>query len=190
MSPKVSSFRALLSLVSVLISFVTIFSMADTIAVSAYPTRSVGLSTAIVTEAGNQLVLVKDKKAKEFSCKKAKCDPGEVKLDKPNIYGACCQTGTAPLTPKTTPAEPEKCKFPGEVGTPPNCTCPSGTEFMGYKGCVKKVVQRVCCTGIHGNTGGKTGPSCRDTEAAARESISDALINGVPVTSITCAPEK
>jgi hypothetical protein len=25
----------------------------------------------------------------------------------------------------------------GEVGTPPNCTCPSGTEFMGYKGCLK-----------------------------------------------------
>ena len=90
----------------------------------------------------------KPKKSKPFNCKKAKCNPGEVKLDKPNIYGACCQTGTAPLTPKTTPAEPEKCKFPGEVGTPPNCTCPSGTEFMGYKGCVKKVVQRVCCTEI------------------------------------------
>ena len=70
MSPKVSSFRALLSLVSVLISFVTIFSMADTIAVSAYPTRSVGLSTAIVTEAGNPLVLVKDKRQRSLAARR------------------------------------------------------------------------------------------------------------------------
>ena len=139
---KVLSFRALVSLVSLLILFATIFSVAGTNAVSA--TRSVGLAPTIVTEAGDQLLLVKDKKTKEFSCKKAKCDPGEVKLDKPNIYGACCQTGTAPLTPKTKPAEPEKCKFPGEVGTPPNCTCPANTEFLGYKGCVKVRFPSVC----------------------------------------------
>jgi hypothetical protein len=82
-------------------------------------------------------------KKKAFSCKKAKCDPGETKLDKPNIYGACCQVGAAPLTPKTTPVEPEKCKFPGELGTPPNCYCPDGTEFMGYKGCVVPQTQPV-----------------------------------------------
>ena len=76
----------------------------------------------------------KPKKKKAFSCKKAKCDPGETKLDKPNIYGACCQVGAEPLKPKTTPAEPVKCKFPGEV--PPDCNCPKGTEFMGYKGCL------------------------------------------------------
>ena len=177
---KVLSFRALVSLVSVLISVVTIFSMAGTFAVSAYPTRSVGLSTAIVTEAGNPFVLVKDKKTKEFTCKKAKCDPGEVKLDKPNIYGACCQTGTAPLTPKTTPSEPEKCQFPGEVGTPPNCTCPSGTEFMGYKGCVKKVVQRVCCSGVYPN-GVSTSMDCGTDEAAVRKITSSARLYGVPV---------
>ena len=62
-------------------------------------------------------------------------------LEKPNIYGACCQATAEPLTPKTAPAEKEKCKFPGEVGEPPNCKCPDGTEFLGYKGCVKKAAQ-------------------------------------------------
>ena len=94
------------------------------------------------------------KKSKPFTCKKAKCDPGETKLDKPNIYGACCQVGAAPLTPKTTPDAPvpEKCKFPGEVGTPPNCKCPegdahSGYEFLGYKGCVRFTYATACGTG-------------------------------------------
>jgi hypothetical protein len=64
------------------------------------------------------------------------CDPGYVVLDKPNKYGACCEAREGLPPPKT--AEPEKCKFPGEVGTPPNCTCPPGTEFMGYKGCLPK----------------------------------------------------
>jgi hypothetical protein len=126
-------------------------------------------------------------KAIPKKCGKVRCDPGYVVLEKPNKYGACCEAREGLPPPKT--AEPEKCKFPGEVGTPPNCTCPSGTQFMGYKGCVKKVVQRVCCTGIHGNTSGKT-TGCKDTEAEARQDVSEALINGVPVTSITCAPEK
>jgi hypothetical protein len=51
----------------------------------------------------------KDKEKKAFSCKKAKCDPGEVKLDKPNIYGACCQVGSAPLKPKPAPDLQEVC---------------------------------------------------------------------------------
>ena len=29
-------------------------------------------------------------------------------------------------------------QIPGQVGAPPNCTCPPGTEFMGYKGCLAK----------------------------------------------------
>jgi hypothetical protein len=59
------------------------------------------------------------------------CPPGYVVLDKPNKYGACCE-------PKEgfPPTQAEKCKFPGEVGTPPDCHCPEGTEFLGYKGCV------------------------------------------------------
>ncbi len=86
----------------------------------------------------------KAKKSEPFTCKKAKCDPGEVKLDKPNIYGACCQATAAPLTPKT---EKEKCKFPGELGEPPNCFCPEGTEFLGYKGCVRVHYGTTCGTG-------------------------------------------
>jgi hypothetical protein len=39
----------------------------------------------------------------------------------------------------TKPDEPKKCKFPGEVR--PDCHCPKGTEFMGYKGCVKEAAQ-------------------------------------------------
>ena len=35
---------------------------------------------------------------------------------------------------KSAPKEAEKRQFPGEGGTPPKCTCPPGTEFMGDKG--------------------------------------------------------
>lgn len=59
------------------------------------------------------------------------CPPGYVVLDKPNKYGACCEPKEGFPAPAT-----EKCKFPGEVGTPPNCHCPENTEFVGYKGCV------------------------------------------------------
>jgi hypothetical protein len=77
----------------------------------------------------------KDKKIPK-NCKKARCEPGLVVLDKPNKYGACCEAREGLPPPKQQ--EAEKCKFPGEVGTPPNCTCPPGTEFMGYKGCLPK----------------------------------------------------
>jgi hypothetical protein len=59
---------------------------------------------------------------------------------KPNKYGACCE----PKEGLPAPASTEKCKFPGEVGTPPNCHCPGGTEFIGYKGCVKVDVISKC----------------------------------------------
>ncbi len=119
--------------------------------------------------------------------KKVNCEVGYVRLDKPNKYGACCEPREG--LPPAKAAEPEKCKFPGEIGSPPNCTCPTGTEFVGYKGCVQKVVQRkICCTGIHGDSGGKT-KGCRETEAEARKSIAGAMINNVPITSVTCAPE-
>jgi len=111
----------------------------------AYPSTSGAVSHAIGFETADQSLVVKIKKdkkddddddkpkakSKPFTCKKAKCDPGEVKLDKPNIYGAGCQAGNESLKPK--PAA-EKCKFPGEV--PPDCNCPKGTEFMGNKGCL------------------------------------------------------
>jgi hypothetical protein len=58
----------------------------------------------------------KSKKATK-DCRKARCEPGLVVLDKPNKYGACCEAREGLPPPKT--AEPEKCKFPGEVGTPP-----------------------------------------------------------------------
>jgi hypothetical protein len=76
----------------------------------------------------------KKKKTGNICEGKIVCDPGYVVLDKPNKYGACCEPKEGFPTPAPAPAE--KCKFPGEVGTPPNCTCPPGTEFMGYKGCV------------------------------------------------------
>ncbi len=63
--------------------------------------------------------------------KDVSCPAGYVVLDKPNKYGACCEPKEG--LPKS---EAEKCKFPGEVGTPPNCHCPENTEFVGYKGCV------------------------------------------------------
>ena len=73
-------------------------------------------------------------------CKKARCEPGLVVLEKPNKYGACCEAREG-----LPPPAAEKCKFPGEVGTPPNCQCPNGTEFLGYKGCVKFTYQEAYC---------------------------------------------
>ena len=143
----------------------------------------------------------KEKKAK--NCKKERCEPGMFVLDKPNIYGACCQATAAPLTPKTAPAETEKCQFPGEIGEPPNCKCPDGTEFMGYRGCLpkkadpvgpspKKVVQRICCTGKYPN-GDSAGRACGGEEAGLRKIMESSRKINDPSTApstITCAPEK
>lgn len=63
------------------------------------------------------------------------CGAGYKDLETPNKYKACCEPNEGT---QSAPKEAEKCKFPGEVGTPPNCTCPPGTEFMGYKGCLAK----------------------------------------------------
>src|SRR5262249_38692339 len=54
--------------------------------------------------------------SKPLDCSKAQCDAGEVKLDKPSKYGACC-----------APAE-GLCPDDRPVGTPPNC-CAHGTVF-------------------------------------------------------------
>jgi len=73
-------------------------------------------------------------KKKNNGQKERACPPGYVVLEKKNQYGAFCEPKEGLPKPTTT----EKCKFPGEVGTPPNCTCPPGTEFMGYRGCLPK----------------------------------------------------
>ena len=78
----------------------------------------------------------KDKVIPKTCGKKVNCEAGFVKLEKPNKYGACCEAREGLPPPK--PQQADKCQFPGEVGTPPNCTCPPGTEFMGYKGCLPK----------------------------------------------------
>jgi hypothetical protein len=82
------------------------------------------------------VVKITKKKNKGNKCAhKHSCPAGYVVLDKPNQYGACCELKEG--LPKPAPAEPEKCKF-GMIGTPPNdCHCPFGTEFAGYKGCIK-----------------------------------------------------
>ena len=86
----------------------------------------------------------KDKVIPKTCGKKVNCEAGFVKLQKPNKYGACCEAREGLPPPKS--AEPAKCKFPGEVGTPPNCSCPPGTEFMGYRGClpVQKKAESYC----------------------------------------------
>lgn len=138
------------------------------------PTSSDAFSGSSPFAASDHSLLVeikKERKKKAPNCKKAKCDPGEFKLDKPNIYGACCQATAAPLTPKPVA---EKCKFPGEVGEPPNCRCPEGTEFMGYKGCIAVKTFRYVCTAqvtpvpIYGNPATYNFSARDDTEALKR----------------------
>jgi hypothetical protein len=131
----------------------------------------------------------KDKVIPKTCGKKVNCEAGFVKLEKPNKYGACCEAREGLPPPKQQ--EAEKCQFPGEVGTPPNCKCPDGTEFMGYKGCVKKVVQKICCTGKYPD-GSSAGSACGGDEAALRKIMASSRKIADPATppsSITCAPE-
>jgi hypothetical protein len=74
-------------------------------------------------------------KQKERQPQERECPPGYRTLPKPNKYGAFCEPiEEAPPAPPPPPAE---CKF-GMIGTPPNdCHCPPGTEFMGFRGCLK-----------------------------------------------------
>jgi hypothetical protein len=93
------------------------------------------ISTSGVAGRSSLVVKIKKKKKKHQGGNgERSCPPGYVVLAEPNKYGSYCE-------PKEglpgTPQPAEKCKFPGEVGTPPNCSCPEGTEFVGYKGCVK-----------------------------------------------------
>ena len=126
----------------------------------------------------------KDKVIPKTCGKNVNCDVGFVKLPKPNKYGACCEAREG--LPPAKQQEAEKCKFPGEVGTPPNCSCPAGTEFAGYKGCVVK--RQICCKAVHAPTGGGA-TYCGDSEADARASAAATKVNGEPPTSVTCAPK-
>ena len=139
----------------------------------------------------------KDKVIPKKCGKKVRCEPGFVVLDKPNQYGACCEAREGLPPPKT--AEPEKCKFPGEVGTPPNCSCPPGTEFMGYKGCVKKVVEpNPAPNGWHceaavepaGHQSYSMAPQRAATEAQARAVFAQEVKdhNNTLTGPVTCRP--
>jgi hypothetical protein len=68
------------------------------------------------------------------------CPPGYVVLEKANKYGAFCEPREG--LPPPAPTQVETCKF-GMIGTPPNCDCPAGTDFQGYKGCVPVQVSNI-----------------------------------------------
>lgn len=110
------------------------------------------------------------------------CGAGFTDLETANKYGACCEPAKGF---QTAPKEAEKCKFPGEVGTPPNCTCPPGTEFYGYKGCVEPY----CCTSYgDASDGGGSIKACGE-HAEAQEKVTSHLFNGHPPARFECYPK-
>jgi len=103
------------------------------------------LSGDLANRSSQLIVQIKKKKNKHGGSTEGEhaCPPGYVVLDKPNKYGAYCEPKEGlPKTPAEE--EAEKCKFPGQIGKAPNCTCPDGTEFLGFKGCVKFTTQQYC----------------------------------------------
>jgi hypothetical protein len=112
----------------------------------AYPTSSGALSRALGLQTADQSLLVKIKKNKNSGNiweGNNHCGAGETDLETPNKYKACCEPAGGFQTAPKAPTEAKECGF-GMIGTPPNhCDCPAGTEFKGFKGCVKKVVQGV-----------------------------------------------
>ena len=114
------------------------------------------------------------------------CRPGYVVLKEKNKYGAFCEPKEG--LPAPAPAVVEECKF-GMIGTPPNdCDCPPGTDFQGYKGCVK--APNVCCTasfpggGVEGCTYYSNGYR---TEAQLRQDLQKAVPDNV-ASSTSCVP--
>jgi hypothetical protein len=129
---------------------------------SPHPASSAPLSETFGVETTGQSLLLKIKKHKNkpLNCKKAKCGPGEIKLSTPSVYGACCQAAGTEV-PQAKPAG-QACKF-GQIGTYPDCECPKGTEFAGYKGCVPKLTQ-LCrqMVGVNANISSfKAAVSCK-----------------------------
>ena len=120
----------------------------------------------------------KHKKKDEGTQGERSCPPGYVVLDKPNQYGAFCEPKEG--LPKPAPAEAEKCKF-GMVGTPPNCSCPFGSQFSGSRGCLK-----TCC-GTPNPQGGSQYVQCNaDASKARSKAIALANSNSDPGTNVTC----
>ena len=126
----------------------------------------------------------KDKVIPKTCGKKVNCEAGFVKLEKPNKYGACCEAREGLPPPKQQ--EAEKCKFPGEVGAP-NCHCPKGTTFLGYKGCVAN--PHWTCTGMVKDRGPTHWTERAVSEADARASVLQQLKsqNRTLVGSLSCS---
>ena len=115
----------------------------------------------------------KDKVIPKTCGKKVNCEAGFVKLEKPNKYGACCEAREG--------LPPEKCKFPGEVGTPPNCECPKNTEFKGFRGCVKFTYQKASCI---------SRPSQRAAENLAKQCKAEGGYGSCPTLEECCCMKK
>lgn len=112
------------------------------------------------------------------------CPPGYVVLDKPNKYGAFCEPREGfPASSSPAPKQAAKCQFPGEIGTPPNCRCPSDTQFYGYRGCMKTC----CSTPSKDPKYTKVYMECaKDTATAHRQAVALAKANGDPGNRVSC----
>ena len=103
--------------------------------------------------------------SKPLDCSKAQCDVGEVKLDKPSKYGACC-----------TPAE-GLCPADRPVGTPPNC-CAHGTVFR-EGGCYPET----CGPGMVG-----TPPHCDRMCAPGKVKVDQSCYDPCPAGTLGTPP--
>ena len=103
--------------------------------------------------------------SKPLDCSKAQCDAGEVKLDKPSKYGACC-----------TPAE-GLCPADRPVGTPPNC-CAHGTVFR-EGGCYPET----CGPGTVG-----TPPHCDRVCAPGKVKVDQSCYDPCPAGTLGTPP--
>jgi hypothetical protein len=132
----------------------------------------------------------KKKKGDQATPGERSCPPGYVVLDKANRYGNFCEPREGFPT-KTDQAKTDgtqgsqkwtKCEN-GTVGTPPNCTCPFGSEFFGAKGCMK-----VCCgTPSTDPKYSKVYVQChRDQAQALSRAVTLAKVNGDPGNKVTC----
>ena len=103
---------------------------------------------------------------KPLDCSKAQCDAGEVKLDKPSKYGACC-----------APAE-GLCPDDRPVGTPPNC-CAHGTVFR-EGGCYPET----CGPGTVG-----TPPHCQRTCGEGKVLVDQTCYDPCPPGTLGAPPK-
>jgi len=102
---------------------------------------------------------------KPLDCSKAQCDAGEIKLDKPSRYGACCAPAGG-LCPDDRP-----------VGTPPNC-CAHGTVFR-EGGCYPET----CGPGMVG-----TPPHCDRVCASGKIKVDQTCYDPCPAGTLGTPP--